>query len=311
VLANGSTAYEVTTTVLDKGTLPTRGLFVLTIVNPADPKEDVLARVAEPRDIRRIGASLYIRVVSEDLQRLSGDPFARIASLSDLTLLDQDRTTAVRGARTEYLTPSFTVIYNDLVTADAAYRQILSRLSTLETDWETFTSTFETHPTQEYTLPVAPQSVEDQRRAVYAAAVSVRKSAELALANAQAAYALCEASDATNQTVYTFLTDDVSRLERARDRVSALTEVGTTNVKDFVLQAGIYATDPDSYQALLTRRRLERASYAELLQSGQSRCGQLRVERDSAQADVARALDDERRALAGVRAVCPTFTPTE
>lgn len=311
VLADGSTVYEVTTTVTSAGDLPTKNLFVLSIRDPDSPKADVLGRIATPLDLRRLANSLYVRVDASDLTYVSQDPLVRIGTISDLTTLDQDRTTAVLAGHSEYLVSAMTVTYSDRTTADAGFRQIISRLSDLTSSWRAFLTDFETHPTQSYELPVVNASVEDARRLIYEAAVAARKVTEAALSVAQTAYDSCQTDCSSDRAIYSIIAQDVTFLERARARVSALTESGSTNAKDFVLQQNSYSSDIASYEALLTSKRAALSQYGTLVQACQDRCAQLRVERDSAQADVARALDAERSALADVRAVCPTFVPTE
>lgn len=311
VLVSGAVGYEVTTTVTDGGDLPTRNLFVLRVVNPEDPKKDVLARVATPLDIRRLTPGLHVRVDAAALVYISGDPFARVASLADLTAIDQDRTLAVRNGRSEYLVSSMTIVYDDNATANAGYRQILSRLSDLVTGWRAFRTSFETAPSQGYDLPVVDVSVEAERKATYFAAVSVRKSTETALTAAQLAYDTCQTDCASDRAIHAFLLRDVSILERARARVVGIVETGSYNVRDFVLQQGAYASDVDTYETFLASKRASLDTYAATVQACQDRCAQLRVERDSAQANVARASDAERQALADVRAVCPTYVPSE
>lgn len=311
VLVNGASVWEVTTTVTDKGDLPTRNLFVLKINDPENPRADALARVATPLDVRRLTQGLHVRVDASSIVYVSGDPFARIAGISDLTTLDQDRTSAVRAGRTEYLVASMTVTYTNDATADAGFRQILARLSALTVGWRAFRSSFETTPSQGYDLPLTDASVEDARRLVYAQAVAARKVTEAALAAAQAAYNACQTDCGTDKAIYTLLARDVATLERARSRASAITESGTTNVRDFVLQQSSYAGDVDSYEAFLGSKRTALDLYAGKVQACQDRCAQLRVERDAAQAVVSRALEAERTALADVREVCPTFVPSE
>lgn len=310
-LVSGATVYEVTTTVTDKGDLPTRNLFVLTIRDPENPRADVLARIATPLDVRRLTPGLHVRVDAASLVYLSGDPFARIASLSDLTTIDQDRTAAVRAGRSEYLVASMTVTYTDRATADAGYRQILARLSALTVAWREFLASFETTPAQGYDLPVVDVSVEDARRLLYTQANAARHATESALTAAQRAYDACQTDCGTDRAIHAFLVRDVATLERARARVTALTETGSTFARDFVLQQASFVGDVDSYEALLASKRAALDTYAARVQACQDRCAQLRVERDAAQAAVARALDAERQALADVRAVCPTFVPSE
>lgn len=310
-LSTGATAYEITTLVTDRGTLPTRNLFVVKIANPGDAKTDVLARIATPMDVRRLQAAAFVRVDSTSLAFIDDATFARIASLSELTTMAQDRAEAVRLNLTEYLTASVTLTYPDQVQADAAYRQLLARLSKLATDWTTFTAGFETDPTQGYDLPVLPQSVEDERRALYDAARAGRVAAELAVDAAQAAFAACHDGCEGEREIHRMLVEDVAFLERADSRVRALTETGTANAKDFVLRQGSYASDDQSYAALLAAKRARLLTATQAVQACADNCAALEEARDAAQADLGRAADAERQALAAVRDVCPTFVPTE
>jgi len=318
-LASGALAYEVTTTVVDRGDLPTKNLFVRRIVDPGDPKRDVLARVVEPYDLRRLSTALYVRVREDSLVYLDADPFARVASTDELTELPQDRADAVRRNLTTYLSSSVALTYPSLASADAAYKQLLGRLSQLVTDWRSFNAAFETRPTQLYTLPVSPQTVEDERRALYAAALAARKRVEADFDEANRAALDCEADCESDRTIHQMLLEDVTFLEAARARVLTIGETitggsgGTPshNAQDFCVQAGSYSTDALSYEALLSAKRAKLADYTARVRACETRCVQLGRARDAAQVVLSRAQDAERRAVAGVRDVCPTFTPTE
>ena len=310
-LADGRTAYEVTTWVTSRGDLPTANLFVVSIADPLNPKADVLARVAEPMDLRRLTGRLHVRVEAADLVYISSDPFARVANLNDLTVLVQDRTEAVRRGAPLYLASVVTVVYDDATTADAAYRQLLARLSALVTSWRTYVAGFETSPATQYTLPAVGISVEGERRAAWAAALAARRRAEEALATAQAAYDACDTGCALNRAMHALHVQDVAFLERAEAVASAITETDSHLVRDFVLRQGAYAANTESYAVMLAAKRVVRDAYADLVRGCDETCATRRAERDEAQAEVSRALADEHRALAAVRAVCPTFVPTE
>lgn len=309
--ADGSTAYEVTTWVVDPGDLPTSHLFVISIADPLNPKADVLARVATPMDIRRLSGQLHVRVESTDLVYVATDPFVRVANLDDFTSLVPDRAEAVRRGAPSYLTTAVTILYTDPDTADAAYRQLVARLSALVTSWRTHRDNFETHPTQRYVLPTTDASVEAERRTAWAAAVASRRRAEAALATAQAAYDACDTGCAADRAIHALLVQDVAFLERAEQLVTAIVETDSHNAQDFVLKHGAYTTSAESYATLLAAKRTALNTYADRVRACADTCAARRVERDEAQAEVARALADERRALAAVRAVCPTFVPTE
>lgn len=310
-LQDGRTAYEVTTRIVQAGDLPTKALFAVDIEDPLDPKADVLARVATPLDVRRLTGGLYVRVDSEQLTRIEGDPFARIATLDDFAALQTDRTEAVRRGHVEYLTDTITVVYDNGDTADAAYQQILARLSELTTAWRAFNTSFETAPYTDYPLPVRGAGVEAARVAVYTAAVAARRRTETAADDARAAYEACLTDCGTDRAIHAMLVADVSFLDRARERVVAFVESGTTHAQDFALRSGAYSSDTESYDVLRVAKRAALETYTTRLQACSARCAALEVASDAAAADLRRALDDERRALADVRSVCPTYTPTE
>lgn len=306
--SDGTTRFEFTATVTVAGDLPTKNLFVMQIQDPLDPKTDLLARVATPRDLRQIDGSYYLRADAATALTISGDLFLRVANTTELTTLAQDRTTAVRHGQSLYLISSLTRSYSDLETADAAVRQVLDRLSVLTTAWTTLNTDFVTTPTQEYDLPILDGSIEALRKASYNSAVTARQLAQAALDTAQTAYDTCVTDCSADRRLHAWLVTDVSFLERARTRVGAL---ASSDAKDFALGAGSFNNDIETYEALLVAKRVELATYQETVQACETRCAELRAIRDDAAATRNRALEDERIALADVRAVCPTFTPTE
>mgnify|MGYP001485182625 CR=1 FL=1 len=310
-LVAGTIKFEVTSIVTDSGDLPFKNLFVVTITDPGDVKDDVLARVATPYDIRQADptAPKYVKVVSTDLIRIAGDEFARIASIDELTGLPRDRTTAIRQNKTEYLTSVITLQYDTLTTADAAYKQVISRLSSLVTEWRQFYGAFVTSPTATITLPQAGASVEAERTAVYVTARDARIAADAARDAAQVAKDDCIRDCALDRAIFDFLIEDVTTLETARDVVIALTETGSTNVKDFVLGLGAFTADQRTYKILLEKRLALGAAYNARVVACDARCTALGLALATATATAAAAADTERAALASVYEVCPTFDP--
>lgn len=321
-MADGSVQLEVTTTVIDQGDLPFPDLFVLSIVNTADPRKDVLARIATPYDIRQTDPTSprYIKVTSTDMVVIPPDSFARIANINDITALARERSDAVRTGRTVYLSPVSTLIYDNITTADAAYRQIIARLSSLVTEWRGAFTAFVTNPSQQYSLPQADASLVDTRTAAYVAARTNRETAEAARDTAVTASNSCREAGAALRTIYEFLVADVSFLQTAKTVVQGITETVTgggsppgtpsTNAKDFALRAGTYASDARSYDALLTSKITARDTYARQVTAQQAECQRLANAALTAQNTVNAALAAERTALAAVYAVCPTFDPT-
>jgi hypothetical protein len=335
-LSDNSVRFEVSNEVIDQGDLPFPHVFVMTIVDPGTAKEDVLARIATPVDIRRAdpSAPLYVKVASTDITSISGDTFARIANTSDLTKLSRDRVTAVVQGATSYLSTAVSLIYDNYATADAAARQVVSRLSDLVTAWRTYNTAFATNPYQDYNLPQTAASVEAERTAVYVEKRTARETAETAYDNAVADKERCERDCAADKVIYDFLVADVTFLEQAKATVQAqindvypagtftvapaiLTPAGpftvtipTSRTRDYVLKAGTFSTDLTSYENLLVKKRQDLAIYSERVRACSATCARLAAAVLTAQQTLDAAQAAERAALANVVAVCPTFDPS-
>lgn len=336
-LADGSVRWEITTTIVDQGDMPFPELFVVTIKDPLDPKQDVLARVATPQEIRQAdpSAPIYIKVDSTDLITLSGDPFARIANINDVTALPRDRVLAVRNGRTEYLVAAITLLYDNLTTAEAAFQTFIDRLSTLVKDWRDASGLLVTNPYQDYNLPQSEIGVEAQLAKAFADAKQKRLDAETQRDKAQSDKDECEVGCKTDKAIYDILVADVAFLERAKQIVQGITESFTTDpvlnltfgttlttpgtytitatnsqkAKDFALNQGSFAGTPESYDALLTQKRILRDQYLAKVRDCDTRCAQLGTVLAIAQNAVDGARNAENTALAAVLAVCPTFNP--
>jgi len=326
-LTDGTLQFEVSNSIVDRGDLPFRELFVVTITDPMSPKNDILARIATPADIRQASpeAPIYVRVVETDLTRISGDPFARIANINDITVLPRDRVSAVRRGFTTYLSSGIVLIYNNVTTADAAARQIRDRLSTLVDEWRSFNNDFATNPFQDYTLPQPASSVESERTAIYVDRRNARLEAEAARDAAQLEKDACVRDCAADQVIYDFLVYDVAFIESAQTRITAQANqtyttgfiinpapggsptvtLATNNTRDFALGA-----DTGSYATLLTSKRANLAIYAQKVRTCTETCAQLSAALLVAEQAVVAATAAERVALAGVVSVCPTFDPS-
>ena len=335
VLAGGSVRFEVSNQITDRGDLPFPHLFVVTISDSVDPKDDVLARIATPVDIRQADptAPIYVKVVSTDLVSIVPDLFARIANVNDISRMPRDRVTAQRQGLTEYLTTAVAVVYDNVTTADAAAKAIVDRLSTLVTDWRTYNVDFATNPYQDYNLPQTAIGVESQRAAIYKGKRTDRQALEAIRDAAQIAKDKCERDCAANKIIYDFLAYDVAFLDVARSTVvaqvnEAYTGIGYTiapailtpagpftvtipasKTHDYVLQSGVFSADNASYQALLVKKRADLTTYAQKVRECDNTCAQLAATLLTAQQDVNAAVAAERTALANVIAVCPTFDP--
>jgi hypothetical protein len=302
---DGSIQLEVTTYVVDAGDLPFVELFVATIADPLNPKTDALARVATPLEIRQADASspLYVRVESTDITYLSGDSFARIANVNDVTALPRDRTVAVQQGTNTYLTSAVTKYYADVTTAIAAYRTFLTRLSELVEAWREASASFTTSPTTDYTLPTVATSVEDELTDAYVAARDARLAALAARDAAQVARDACVRDGTTARQLHAILAYDVAFLESAKTRVTAY---AAADARTFALNA----SDAASYESLLVKKRSDLSAYLAAVRAQDETClATDRTLRD-AQASLDQAGRDETTALARVLEVCPTFNPS-
>lgn len=297
----------VTTRVIDKGDLPVKELFVLTITDPANPKSDKYLRVAAPQELHRLAMDgpVYIRVQTSDVVEVGADTFARVASIDDVTSLPTDRSVAVRQGRSLYLASSVTFLYDNVTTADAAYRALLARLSSLTTDWRTVTESFVTTPSQVYELPTTTATEESARTLVYRSAVANRKALEATRDRAVTDAADCDRSCTLDNALYNMLVADISFLQTAKSHVLSLSESGTTNVRTYVLNGA----DATSYEALLAAKRSALAPVQVRVQTGQARCSTLDAAARAAQTAVDAARTAENTALGAVLAICPTFVP--
>jgi len=308
-LPNGDVKFEVTSLVTHPGDLPFTELFVLSIVDPGDPKDDVLARIATPFDIRQTDSSnptKYIKVVSTDIINIAGDPFARIANIDDITGLARDRTIAVNTGKNEFLSSSVTLIYDTLTTAEAAYKQIISRLSDLVNTWRTSYGAFVTSPSSIYLLPRNDSSVEDERVATYKTTKENRIKAENDRNLAASLKEDCTKDCKTNKVIYDFILADVLFLESARN---LLVSLPISDARSFALGLDAYVTDTRSYERLLQNKRDSLSVYLGLLNQCNSRCQTLAEALSNTERVLASSIVAEREALAEVYEVCPTFDP--
>lgn len=305
-LGGGTLRWEVLSRVTNRGDLPFKEVFVLSIVDPRDPKRDVLARIAAPQDFRTLEGAHYVKVDETDLTTIEGDTFARIANIADLTGLPRDRVTAVQKGQTEYLSACMVKLYDTVVTATAAAQAVRDRLSELVTAWRVATGDFLTTPSTSYTLPVPDPSIEAARIAAYRTASAARQEAEAVRDAAVVAHAACTAQGEALRAVQGLLLADVAFLQEAKTVVQGL---ASSTARDFVLETGASAGDRRSYDALMTTKVTMLNSYRAQLAAHAASCGALEDALHDAQRAADRARADENAALTRVMAVCPTFTP--
>jgi hypothetical protein len=319
-LDDGTLAFEVTTTIVDPGSLPSINLFVVNIINALDPKADVLAQIATPKELVQSDPTqpIFIKVVATDLITISPDTFARVANIADVTALPTDRTVAVRSGLTSYLTSSVTITYPDVVTATAGFQTIVARLSDLVVAWGQASGTFNTNPSQDYPLPQTATSVESQLIATYQAQVAVLQTAQAARDAAQAALTSQIQTCTSNRTIYQLLTSEVSFLQQALNIISGLHAFTTPPpgawtisdpAHDFATGTGMYAGNPTTFAALLVQKQAAQTQYQALVRDCTAQVQTLQTSLLQAQATVNSAQTNVNAALAAVLSVCPSFNP--
>jgi hypothetical protein len=321
ILSNGQARFEVTTTVTSPGDLPFKHLFVVTIQDVLDPKADTLARIATPRDLITNADLLYIKVDSTDVRNISGDLFARVANINDITELYRDRTTAIQNGASEYLTTTVTVLYDNLTTANAAYRTVLDRLSQLVINYRTYRDTFTTNPSRNYSLPQIAISVESEYIAAYKEKKTATKDAKDAYDAAVLAKQNCEVGCKGDKEILDFLIADIAFLELAKQVVNSLIETGTlvggtytvaptisfnNVVKTFCLNGG----DDRSFETLLIRKKALYAIQRVKVENCDINCRNLQDNVIAANQTLINAQREEDLALGRLLTVCPSFDPT-
>lgn len=118
--------YVVETTVTDRGDLPTSALFVLQIIEDADPKADELLRTA---------------------------------TVADIIDLEQDRATALRRGQSIYRATTAYRSYADVNAARAAALFLEEKLNQLVVEYQTYLTDFVADPGEVLTFPMADPGV--------------------------------------------------------------------------------------------------------------------------------------------------------
>lgn len=148
-LADGSVVFQVTTTVTDPGILPDVGLFVFSIIDPAEPKSDVFIRVAQPRDIN---------------------------------FMLRDRDNAIAAGDTEFLYFKVVLQYPSLEVAIQAKAAVKSRIDSAISRWYQYQTEFV--GVEDTLHPGVDPEYEQALRDTYVAARDARVLAETAVENA-------------------------------------------------------------------------------------------------------------------------------
>jgi len=111
ITVDGTNVYEIVTTCTVAGTLADTGIFLLTINTPVDPKDDTLLRVIEVADISEFGT---------------------------------DRDAAVADSQLAWRAASLTLQFGDIETANAAWKEVESRITALVNQIDAYNDEFET-----------------------------------------------------------------------------------------------------------------------------------------------------------------------
>jgi hypothetical protein len=110
-VVNGSNTYEIVTTCIVKGTLSDVNIFVHNLVTDDDPKDDTLLRVAQ---------------------------------VADFTEYLTDRDDAVAASAETWRASSVLLKFKDIETANAAWKELESRINTLVEQVDAFNDEFDT-----------------------------------------------------------------------------------------------------------------------------------------------------------------------
>ncbi len=329
VQPDGRFGFLVGAEIIDPGSgtqgLPFPEVFVLSISDPLNPKSDILARISTPLEIRRADSgTVYIKLDSTSLKKFGVDLFARVANIAEYTQLSRDRGSALVRGQTEYLSSSISFLYEDSVTATAAYKTIIDRVSQLVTDWIKYRDGFipTVPPFEDYTLPNVSIGVEAELRAAYTTARDARIAAETNRDAAQKAKDDCTTSCACKKEKLAILFSDVSFLQATNDYVTTLVENATATVSPptvgvtaIVTQSSVVKTfilggDSRSLASLLSRKKTELAAQQVLTNACDVECARLSDVLAAAITSLTNAQAIEATALAAILVVCPTFDPT-
>jgi chromosome segregation ATPase len=127
VVVSGTNTYEIIATCIIAGTLPDTNIFLLDIITVDDPKDDTLVRVVQ---------------------------------VADTVEFVTDRDDAITAGDTMWRSPAVTLRFDDIETANAAAKELSSRVNTLVETVDTYNEEFETIGTGEVTTyPIVDPSL--------------------------------------------------------------------------------------------------------------------------------------------------------
>jgi hypothetical protein len=310
--------YRISVSVTDKGDLPDQFIFVISINDETDSKEDT---------------------------------FARVATIADFTEIQSSRLNAVNADETLYRTSSFILYYDNLETAINAQTVLKEKIDELVSDYEDYEADFETVVAEVTTHPQLDQATYDAAVTAYQDALRDTADAEAERDEKEEAYndKVVECSDAnTAATKSQEIADDCATTKGYFDVLEtafiALDADGTTFVTaaQTYYQNKVISPVPDAFDvaflaaindmladlrtsaAAKTQAATDKADFATICgnrstenstaQTAKTTCDtelkQAKTDFDDAQAAVETALQAQNAALAAVQALKPDFDPT-
>lgn len=145
-VVNGTNKYQILATCVVKGTLPDTAIFVLQIQTAADPKDDTLLR---------------------------------LATIADMTASDTNRTAQVAAGLTTWRSNSVLLKYDDIATANAAWKELSGRINDLVDQVDTYLDEFKTLPTgQTIVYPSLSFTAEETLKTTYYGTVTALSTSE-------------------------------------------------------------------------------------------------------------------------------------
>jgi len=316
VIVEGTSKYSITTTCTVAGTLQDTHIFLLDIITDTDPKDDILNRVIE---------------------------------IADLTTYPTDRDLAVAQNTGAWRSSSVTLIYSDVATANAAWKEFSNRINTLVKNTDVYYIEFETITEgQLITYPTADESAQTAVKAAYAATLPTLTAAQEALtehaaecvqldkdlASIESQLATANADTTTYVSIQASLTaitasDNFNYGTLVTNQILLRTESGSSEAT--TAQKASIETILISNDAALVQFSTQNAAQATLLtgsvaaavSTAQARVTSLtqqkntklvelnncHIESSKLQAQVITAISATEVALAAVVAICPDFTP--
>lgn len=315
-VVSGTLKYAITTTCTIRGTLQDTNIFLLDINDTEDPKDDT---------------------------------FSRIVTVADINTYLIDRDDAIAAGATQWRSASTTLTYTDIETANAAWKEMNSRINTLVNTYDAYLTEYNTFDSGALILfPTTDESAKDTLIAAFETANTALTTAETArdagiedcealesdldvieerLQEAQADLALYTAVQVALNTIYTI---DVSAYATLLANNTSVRSNNSTSSASTTEQATIEALLV-SNDALLSQYNTQNAAESSLLttevgqavgilnarvntliQAKNSKFNELnkcRTEEAKLQAAVNSARTTRESALASVVAVCPDYVP--